>query len=339
MDQKCEIHVYLCEQNQSSPLLKNTNKSARSQASEVGSEPNHGPKKTSSLEKLRAKEKHLGLSPSRAGFFGKNRLTPWRSLKDLTKISNSDTSVNNLAIDSNKDCFGSTNNIDTDCVSPRVSSNSLASIQVESLDLTDTVTFNLGSHHDHNPYRVSTKESDSSESGLFANNESVAIYTQKRKLPIKNCKSSAVFSRSTSCPLVLPAGQTRQRDGIVSNRNEFKESISLLKKQVDSIESDSCNITTPTENSIDLKSISQSNEQSEPNNSIANIQTGSQIKPNDSAINRNLPLKESVVKQLEVSTTSTSTPDKEKHKKQLQSTKILARSKCMQWLNSLDEGD
>lgn len=284
VERHSEVFVYLCEQNQSLPQFGNVARN-RLRTSDTLSNMTESRRKTGSLEKLRIRDRLSSISPLR-NLFVSNSLTPWRSLRDLTKTSTSDSSVNNL--DACRDIAGSTNHIDTDCVSPRVSSNSLASIQIDSLDLNDSILgFNIPGEDDSAPKTSILSKHNLENTGT--------IYTQRKPISLTKRKSTFTFSRSTSCPLVVPAIHLKRFEG-KSERNE------QLKLEESKAEEKQVTIVYSTDKS--------SHQQAS--------------KPvHDSPCRRqHEPSKD------------------DKHaKKSAQSAKSLARSKCMQWLNSLDEDD
>ena len=285
-----EDKVYLCEQNRSSSSLKGSFKKRHPSSKIVDSSLDNrksSHKKTSSLEKMTLNAHHLNtLSPSKSLLYSQN-LSPWCSLKDLNVISNSNLSINNNYDATSRDCLGSITNLDT--VSLRISSNSINSLQFDSLDLNDI------------SQKLPPLESLSNVQLPFAKQNFVVNSKQPQLLQLHATnKTVAKFSRSTSCPQVIPIMQLKHNQKSPHFNKRFD-----------------CKYQTE-------RNISPA----PPENVKTPVNTEAKIFFEDISLN------ESEAKdKKEISKSG------EARKKSMMASKSLARSKCMQWLNSLDEGD
>lgn len=286
----CQVNVYLCDQNRSLCSLKGSLKqrhlSAKSTEKSHEEYQENEPKKTSSLEKLKLNAQQLSsLSPSKS-LLSSNNLSPWCSLKDLNVISSSNLSINNNYDSTSRDCLDSINNLDT--VSPRVSSNSLTSLHLDFLDLNEP------------PTDLPVIESFSNVQLPVLQHASNFSYPQPSQLYGANrCRSVGKFSRSTSCPHVIPPMQLK--DFQIAPKGEVKLNLDQNEPILGKISPAPPDNTKPPQRPVTLAE-------------------------------RQEAMKEcSLRKEL--------SKDGERKKRSMMACKSLARSKCMQWLNSLDEGD
>ena len=302
----CQVNVYLCDQNRSLCSLKGSglkqrHLSAKSNDKCLLESQGNPPVKTSSLEKLKLNAKQLSaLSPSKS-LLSSNNLSPWCSLKDLNVISNSNLSINNNYDATSRDCLGSINNLDT--VSPRLSCNSLHSLHLDSPD------FMYPS--DHALESLSNMQAPLMQPPIYPHPPSHHLHPHHQHphqhpqlYTIDQLKSAVKFCRSTSCPQVVPPMQIKEL-------------------QISSTKDDKLHFPANKNEPI-LGKISPA----PPENAKTSVE------PEGKVVSEGGCGKEAV---------------KEKHKdfsregerkrRSLMMSKSLARNKCMQWLNSLDEGD
>lgn len=282
----------------------------------------------------------------------------------------------------------SVNNLDTDCVSPRVSTNSLAS-QMDNTDAGEYADLVTGLLPTTDQRRV--QQSDEPPVYVrgvrFLQGSSPSarlLPLSRRQLIVDSAGGDGMpVSRSTSCPSVahhvrrhplISTGQLvsgdsvdRCRDGPSvqhpQQQQQGRADFGSRFLQIGSMESDSFNVTTPTEESVDRISPHYTDEgdfRAEADRLLAAVEKQVVLRGTDgtSAVDHDNNESKTSGGQLagkavvgeeggdgggggtlhqKNSKVDAAARDSQKASSRL--SRSLARTKCLQWLNSLDEGD
>lgn len=296
----------------------------------------------------------------------------------------------------------SVNNLDTDCVSPRVSTNSLAS----QMDNTDAAT--ASEYADLVTGLLSTTAATDLQRRVQLSEEQ-PVYVRggvrflqgssspsarlqalsPRQLIVGEGVGGGVgdgmpVSRSTSCPsvahhvrrhpLVSTGGQLVSGDSVDRCRDAPLQNVQHLQQQqqgrvdfgsrflqIGSMESDSFNVTTPTEESVDRVSPHYTDEgdfRAEADRFLAAVEKQVVLREtdggtgaidqgnNESKTSGGQPVGNAGVGgegggggTLQQKNSKVDSVVRDSQKASSRLSRNLARTKCLQWLNSLDEGD
>ena len=303
--------------------------------------------------------------------------------KDSLKCSSLGELNNQMALDFIRGFTGSASNLATDCVSPRVSTNSLASLQLDIWDGGEGGSTSVSGGNDRGLADIrKTSAADDPpiyhravgghSSGPFnASSPRIQQYLSPRQLmiigltpgPCSDGVISGAVSRSTSClsvshtisrqPLVASSlAVTSELDGSSIGKsgsylcNNSRPELGNRNLQVGSMESNSFIVTTPTEDSVDRVSphnadvdafdTSGAEFQAEADRFLAAVEQAATIISPDGGIELSAGQTAPPASQTKQMTESANA---RLNKRSGRLSRNLARTKCLQWLNSLDEGD